>query len=536
MNEKLVVLLADLRPRRLPRLRTLSRTAFRLSRLVAVLFIGLNAFAAVHAQSVIPVSISPSSGSGSMQAFNATYTDPNSAMDIRSVSLFIMNGIAPDSESGWSANECILNATISSGVIRLVQDPGGAFLSNTAIAGTDQTVSNSQCTVLASLSTVTISGNSVTVKLFVTFTTAFRGAKQLYLSAENQNDDDNVSVLTQVGTYNITASVSPLVVFPSSGSGSEQTFTAIYSDTTNPIEFAVLNLKSSGNNTNAANACKMRYDLDTTDISLVNDAGTAYGSPITSGSPTPLSNRQCTVYGVGTSATTFGNYVVIYFDVSFAAGFDGEKEMTMGGQDKAGAYSFSNRAVGTYTVTAPPPTTAPAFTLANTAVSVVPVGASASSTITVTPRGGFIGSVALTCTVIGPAMAVFPPTCAIAAPTTISVTAETTATLVVNTTPASTAAVNNPLQQFFVAAASVTMAALLLPVLPLRCRWQTLLSLLVLALIVGAAGCGAINSQVIAPTNPGATNRGTTTGDYIVAVTGANGAITATTAVGVTVK
>jgi trimeric autotransporter adhesin len=174
--------------------------------------------------------------------------------------------------------------------------------------------------------------------------------------------------------------------------------------------------------------------------------------------------------------------------------------------------------------------------LANTAISVVPVGASASSTITVTPRGGFIGSVALTCTVIGPAMAAFPPTCAIAAPTTISVTAETTATLVVNTTPASTAAVNNPLQQFFVAAASVTMAALLLPVLPLRCRWQTLLSLLVLALIVGAAGCGAINSQVIAPSNPGATNRGTTTGDYIVAVTGANGAITATTAVGVTVK
>jgi len=513
-----------------------SRTAFRLSRLVAVLFIGLNAFAAVHAQSVNPVSISPSSGSGSMQAFIATYTDPNSAMDIRSISLFIMNGIAPDSESGWSANECILNATISSGVIRLVQDPGGAFLSNTAIAGTDQTVSNSQCTVLASLSTVTISGNSVTVTLFVTFTTAFRGAKQLYLSAENQNDDDNMSVLTQVGTYNITASVSPLVVFPSSGSGSEQTFTAIYSDTTNPIDFAVLNLKSSGNNTDAANACKMRYDLGTTNISLVNDAGTAYGSPITSGSATPLSNRQCTVYGVGTSATTFGNYVVIYFDVSFAAGFDGEKEMTMGGADKTGTYSFSNRSVGAYTVTAPPPTTAPAFTLANTAVSVVPVGASASSTITVTPRGGFIGSVALTCTVIGPAMAVYPPTCAIAAPTTISVTAETTATLVVNTTPATTAAVNNPLRQSFAAAASVTMAALLLPVLPLRSRWQALFSLLVLALIVGAAGCGAINSQVIVPTKPDATNRGTTTGDYIVAVTGANGATTATTVVSVTVK
>jgi hypothetical protein len=242
------------------------------------------------------------------------------------------------------------------------------------------------------------------------------------------------------------------------------------------------------------------------------------------------------VHGVGTSATTFGNYVVVYFNVSFAAGFDGEKEMTMGGMDETGISSFSNRSVGTYTVTAPPPTTAPNFTLANTAVRVAPVGVPAISTITVTPRGGFIGSVALTCTVIGPAMAVYPPTCAIAAPTTMSVTAETTATLVVNTTPASTMAFNNPLQQFFVAAASVTMAALLLPVLAVRWRWQTLLSLLVLAIIAGAAGCGAINSRVIAPISPGPTNPGTTAGDYIVAVTGTNGATTATTAVSVTVK
>ena len=215
--------------------------------------------------------------------------------------------------------------------------------------------------------------------------------------------------LTQVGSYNVTASVSPLFVFPSLGSGSEQTFTAVYSDTTNQIESAVLNLKSSSNNTIAANACKMRYDIGTTDIFLVNDAGTAYGSPVTSGSATPLSNRQCTVYGVGTSATTFGNYVVVYFNVSFAAGFDGEKEMTMGGMDETGTYNFSNRSVGTYTVTAPPATGAPNFTLANTAVSVAPAGVPAISTIMVTPRGGFIGSVALTCTVIGPAMAVHPP-------------------------------------------------------------------------------------------------------------------------------
>ena len=512
------------------------RSAFKLTSMVAVLFMGLSVAGTAHAQSANPVSISPSSGSGSLQTFIATYTDPNSEMNVQSLSLFIMNGVAPDSESGWPANECVLNYTISSGVIQLVQDAGGAFLSNTAIAGTDQSVSNSKCTVLASLSSANISGNSVMVKVYVTFTAAFRGAKQLYLSVENHKGGNNTTFLTQVGSYNVTASVSSLSVFPTSGSGSEQTFTTIFSDETAQIKSVFFNLKSSANNTLAANACKLRYDLGTADVSLVNDAGTHYSSPITSGSTTPLSNNQCTVYGVGTSATTFGNYVVAYFNVSFAPGFDGEKEMTMFGEDETGTFSFSNLSVGTYTVTAPPPTGAPNFMLTNTAVTVAPVGAPAISTITVTPREGFTGSVALTCTVISPAMTVYPPTCAFAAPSTISVTAETTATLVVNTTAASAAAVHNPLQHIFVAAGSITMAALLVPLLPVRRKWQTLLSLLMLAVIAGAVGCSAVNSRVIAPTSPGAGNPGTTAGNYIVAVTGTSGATTATTAVNVTVK
>jgi len=513
-----------------------SRASFRLSHMVAVLFMALSVALTMHAQSPNPVSISPSSGSGSQQTFIATYTDPNSGMKVQSLSLYIMNGVAPDRESRWPANACVLNYTISSGAIQLVQDAGGAFLSNTAIVGTDQTVSNSQCTVLASLSSANISGNSVTVKFYVTFTPALRGTKQLYLSITNHEGDNTASFLTQVGSYNVTASVSSLFVFPSSGSGSEQTFTTIYSDETAQIETVYFNLKGSANNTSAANACKLRYDLDTADIFLVNDAGTRYSSPITSGSTTPLSNSQCTVYGVGTSATTSGNYVVVYFNVSFAAGFDGEKEMTMGGVDETSTATFSNRLVGTYTVTKPPPTVMPTFTLTNTAVSVAPVGVPAISTITVTPRGGFTGNVAFTCTVIGQTTADYPPTCAFATPSTISVNAETTATLVVNTTAAPAMAFHNPLQQLIVAAGSITVAALLFPLLPIRRRWQTLLSLLMLAIIAGAAGCGAINSRVITPIGPGTTNARTAPGNYIVAVTGTSGATTTTTAVSVTVK
>jgi len=511
------------------------RASFKLGLIIAVLIVGLNIAGTGIAQSASPVSISPSSSSGSQQTFIATYTVPNSEMNVQSLSLFIMDGVALDSGSGWAANECILNYTIGSGLIQMVQDAGRAFLSNSAIAGTDQTVSNSQCTVLANLASVNISGNVVTVRFYVTFTAAFRGPKQLYLSIENQQGDNNTNFVTQVGSYNVTASVSSLFASPSSGSGSEQTFTTVYSDETNPVKSVFFNLKSSANNTSAANACKLRYDLATDDIFLVNDAGTRYSSPITSGSTTLLSNSQCTVYGVGTSATTFGNFVVGYFTVSFAAGFDGEKEMTMFGEDETGTFSFNNRSVGTYTVRAPPPTETPNFRLTNTAVSVAQVGVPAISTITITPQGGFIGSVALTCTVIGRATTAYPPTCAFVTPSTISVAEETTAILVINTTPASTAAFNNSLQKIFVRGGSIIVAALF-PVLSLRKRWQTLLCLLALATIAGAAGCSAMNSEASAPTSPGAPNAGTTVGDYIVAVTGTSGAAMATTAVSVTVK
>jgi hypothetical protein len=128
-----------------------SRSTSKLGQMVAVLFLGLVAALTLHAQSSTPVSVSPSSGSGSEQAFVATYTDPNGVTGVQSVSLYIMTGVAPGSDSGWSANECILNYKISSGVIQLAQDVGGAFFSTTATAGTAQTVSNSQCSVLANL-------------------------------------------------------------------------------------------------------------------------------------------------------------------------------------------------------------------------------------------------------------------------------------------------------------------------------------------------------------------------------------------------
>jgi hypothetical protein len=164
-----------------------------------------------------------------------------------------------------------------------------------------------------------------------------------------------------------------------------------------------------------------------------------------------------------------------------------------------------------------------------------------TSTITVTPTGGFTGTVTLTCAVTAsPADAVDAPTCSATAPTAISGTGAVTATLTVNTTATSTpatGALHNPLQRIFTFGGSGALAALLFFGLPIRRRgWKTLLSLLVFAVIAGAAiGCGA-GANMPSSSTTGTTNTGTTAGTYTVTVTGASGSTAATTAVSVTVN
>jgi hypothetical protein len=68
-----------------------SRASFRLSHTVAVLLMALSVALTMHAQSANPVSISPSSGSGSAQTFIATYADPRTTA-------FVASGLEPDGE------------------------------------------------------------------------------------------------------------------------------------------------------------------------------------------------------------------------------------------------------------------------------------------------------------------------------------------------------------------------------------------------------------------------------------------------------
>ena len=140
--------------------------------------------------------------------------------------------------------------------------------------------------------------------------------------------------------------------------------------------------------------------------------------------------------------------------------------------------------------------------------------------------------------VCSPSGAVDTPTCLPAAPAVISGAAPVTASLTINTTAASAAALHNPLEQIFTVSGSVGMAAMLFFRLPIhRRRWKTLLCLLLIAEFAGAAiGCGGTAYSTAAPASPGTADPGTTAGSYTVKVTGTSGATMVNTAVTVMVN
>jgi hypothetical protein len=187
----------------------------------------------------------------------------------------------------------------------------------------------------------------------------------------------------------------------------------------------------------------------------------------------------------------------------------------------------------TVTVTTPVP---PAFMLSGTSVSISPGAASGNTaTITVTPTGGFTGSVTLTAAVTSsPAGAQYPPTLSFGStnPMMIAGAASGTATLTISTTPATSATLVSPKHPGVPwYAAGGTLACILLFGIPTRRRsWRTMLGMLVLLAIFacGAAACGGGGGG-------GASSPGTTAGTYTVTVTGTSGAVTAISAVTLTV-
>ncbi|MDE3187130.1 MAG: Ig-like domain repeat protein, partial [Acidobacteriota bacterium] len=190
---------------------------------------------------------------------------------------------------------------------------------------------------------------------------------------------------------------------------------------------------------------------------------------------------------------------------------------------------LSSSTTGFYiSVTAP----LPIFAISGTAVTVAP-GATAgnTSTITVTPSGGFIGGVALSATITSsPNGAQYPPTLSFGSTSPVSITGASagTATLTVLTTAPTSGALTSPIRRgvpWYASGGTALACILLFGIRPMRRRWRTMLGMLMLlvSLAGGVLACGGG-----AGAGGGTANPGTTAGTYTVTVSGTSGATAAT--------
>ncbi len=208
--------------------------------------------------------------------------------------------------------------------------------------------------------------------------------------------------------------------------------------------------------------------------------------------------------------------------------------------DSTSASTYNNSSGATsVTVTVP---ANPTFTVTGTAVSVAPGATTGNtSTVSVSPVGGFMGSVGLTAAITsGPAGAVAAPILSFASTSPVTITGATAGTAILTFTTTSgqgqscSAANLTPWKVPWYAGGGSLLSCVLLIGIPARRRGSLSRLGIALLFITMASGVSACGSRTIACDT--VILPGTTQGTYTVAVTGYSGAITETGTVTLTVQ
>jgi hypothetical protein len=261
-----------------------------------------------------PVSVTPSSGAGNAKVFSFVFSDPGGAGNILSLQLDINATLA-------TTSACYFYYTPATNQIYLANN-AGSFTTPVTI-GTAGTATNSQCTLNAGTSTVTTSGNNLTLNLALSFQSSFNGAKNTYMEVYDGEDSGWVSK----GTWTVTGPPAPTSVTPSSGTGTSQTFAFLFSDPAGASNISSLQIDINATLA-AASACYFYYTPANNQIYLANNAG-SFTTSLTIGTAGTASNSQCSLNTGSSSVTISGNNLTLNLAITFQSAFTGAKNVYM---------------------------------------------------------------------------------------------------------------------------------------------------------------------------------------------------------------
>jgi hypothetical protein len=275
----------------------------------------------------IAVSVTPGSGAGASQTFSFLYSDSNGFADMPWVQM-VFNGEL------HGAYGCYVHYDRVGNQLLLMNDNVSQWLGPVGM-GAPTTLENTQCTLNAAASSVSPSGNNLTVNLALSFKTGFGGAKKIFMQVTDTSA--NASGWQERGSWTPYPNVAPTAVSvsPTGGTGSTQTFSFVYADPNGFSDLPWVQMTMHGT-LSGVYGCYTHYDRVRNLIFLLNDAGNGWIGPVTMGTASTLQNTQCTVNAQTSTSSGSGNNLTVNLALTFTQFFGGLKKIYLQSIDYGG--------------------------------------------------------------------------------------------------------------------------------------------------------------------------------------------------------
>jgi len=264
--------------------------------------------------------INPASGSSLANTpitFTTTYTDLNSYQDIQNSFLLINASLT-------GANCLYVYYSQNTNKLYLRNDANASWLGGFT-PGSTNTIENSYAKLNCALSTVSGSGNTLTIKWSVSFKDAFISpqTKNTYLCV---TDDALVSSgWVQKGTYLVGSNTAPQTgtLNPASGSYYTNTpinFTSTYTDINTYRDIQTVRLLIN-KTLNSINAVYVYYNQNTNKLYLLNDTGTTWLGGFAPGSSNIIENTYGKLDCSQTTVSFSDNTITVKWNIIFKDAF-----------------------------------------------------------------------------------------------------------------------------------------------------------------------------------------------------------------------
>ncbi|MBI5694646.1 MAG: S8 family serine peptidase [Nitrospirae bacterium] len=236
-------------------------------------------------------------------------------------------------------------------LLYLLNDAGNAWLGGHA-PGSTAIVSNSRGTLDCSKTTVSTSGNELTVSFNIKPAVGYYGKKPTYLYAY-----DSVFIPTAawspMGSWRIrsTPPVNLSAAAPAGNTGSPALVTASWRDNNGASDLAAVYIQI-GNNASGG-VIKLRYNAASNKLFMLNNAGSAWLGGFAPGSANTIAGIYGTLDCSASTVSFAGTDLTVVFSVTPSAGYTGSKRLFIYALDKDSNHPPAWEQKGTWTISAP---------------------------------------------------------------------------------------------------------------------------------------------------------------------------------------